>query len=76
MLDGHVEQRDGERLLVRHADAAELNTRLVSQGLRVAEIAPERRTLEEVVLAVTTSGSDRVDLPERIEPVEPAGEVR
>jgi ABC-2 type transport system ATP-binding protein len=60
LLDGQVERRDGDRLLVRHADAAELNTRLVSQGLRVAEIGPERRSLEDVVLAVTTSGSDRM----------------
>jgi len=63
LLDGRVESRAGDRLLVRHADAAELNGRLVGEGLRVAEIGPERRTLEDVVLAVTSSGSDRVDRP-------------
>jgi ABC-2 type transport system ATP-binding protein len=63
LLDGRVESRTGDRLLVRHADAAELNTRLVTEGLRVAEIAPERRTLEDVVLEVTSAGSDRVDRP-------------
>ena len=48
--------------LVRDADPAALNARLVAAGLRVAEIAAERRTLEDVVLAVTPGrGSDRVD---------------
>jgi ABC-2 type transport system ATP-binding protein len=60
-LDGHVEQRHGDRLLVRHTDAAELNAHLVSQGLRISEIGPERRTLEDIVLSVTSHGSDRVD---------------
>ncbi len=61
LMDGHVEVRTGDRLVVRHADAAELNARLVGEGLRVAEIAAERHTLEEVVLRVTTAGSDRID---------------
>ncbi len=61
LLDGRVEVRDGQRLVVRHTDPAELNARLVAEGLRVAEIGPERRTLEDVVLAVTGSGADRVD---------------
>ena len=61
LLDGHVEDRDGDRLVVRHADAADLNAWLVREGLRVSEVGPERRTLEEVVLAHTTHGSDRVD---------------
>jgi ABC-2 type transport system ATP-binding protein len=63
LLDGRVEARTGDRLLVRHADAATLNTELVAAGMRVAEIGPERRSLEDVVLAVTTAGSDRVDRP-------------
>ena len=61
ILDGRVEERHGDRLLVRHSDPAEVNTHLVSQGLRVTEIGPERRTLEEVMLSVTTHGSDRMD---------------
>jgi ABC-2 type transport system ATP-binding protein len=65
LLDGRVESRTGDRLLVRHADAAELNARLVTEGLRVAEIGPERRTLEDVVLAATSAGSDRVDRVDR-----------
>jgi ABC-type multidrug transport system ATPase subunit len=61
LFDGRVELRDGDRLFVRHPDAAELNQHIVAAGLRVAEIAPERQTLEDVVLASTTSGTDRVD---------------
>ncbi len=61
LLDGRVEGRDGPRLVVRHADAAQLNARLVADGVRVSEIGPERRSLEEVVLAATTTSSDRVD---------------
>jgi ABC-2 type transport system ATP-binding protein len=65
LLDGRVESRAGDRLLVRHTDAAELNARLVTEGLRVAEIGPERRTLEDVVLSLTSAGSDRVDRVDR-----------
>jgi ABC-2 type transport system ATP-binding protein len=61
LLDGRVESRTGDRLVVRHEDPADLNTRLVTYGLRVSEIHGERRTLEDVVLEVTGSGSDRVD---------------
>ena len=63
MLDGQVEQRDGQRLLIRHADPAELNSRLVAAGLRVQAIGPHRRTLEEVVLSVTGTGSDHIGRP-------------
>ncbi len=61
MLDGRVEARDGHRLTIREADPAALNARLVAEGLRVAEIVTERRTLEDVVVEVTRAGSDRVD---------------
>ncbi|MGH3284314.1 MAG: ABC transporter ATP-binding protein [Streptosporangiaceae bacterium] len=63
MLDGQVEHRDGERLVVRHADAAALNSRLVGAGLRVRAIGQEQRTLEEIVLAVTGAGSDQIGAP-------------
>ena len=62
LLDGRVERRDGDRLLVRHTDSAALNALLVADGLRVAEIGPERRSLEQVVLDVTTTSSDRHDV--------------
>lgn len=61
LLDGQVVARTGERLVVRHADPAALNALLVAAGVRVAAIAQERRTLEQVVLEVTGPGSDRID---------------
>ena len=62
LLDGQVERRDGQRLLVRSggADAAALNARLVAAGLRISAIGPHQRTLEEIVLSVTGTGSDHV----------------
>jgi ABC-type multidrug transport system ATPase subunit len=63
MLDGQVEHRDGQQLLVRYSDAAELNARLVGAGLRVSAIGPHQRTLEEIVLSVTGEGSDHVGAP-------------
>ncbi|MGA8454701.1 MAG: ABC transporter ATP-binding protein [Streptosporangiaceae bacterium] len=61
LLDGRVERRDGDRLLIADADPAEVNARLVAAGLRVSEIGPERRSLEDLMLSVTGSGSDRID---------------
>jgi ABC-2 type transport system ATP-binding protein len=60
LLDGRVTARDGDLLMVRHDDPAALNALLVGRGLRVAELGEARRTLEEVVLEVTSAGSDRV----------------
>jgi ABC-2 type transport system ATP-binding protein len=62
LLDGQVERRDGQHLLVRSggADAAALNARLVAAGLRISAIGPHQRTLEEIVLSVTGTGSDHV----------------
>jgi ABC-type multidrug transport system ATPase subunit len=61
LLAGRVEQREGDRLLVTEPDPATVNSLLVGAGLRVSEIAAERRSLEELMLAVTGSGSDRID---------------
>jgi ABC-2 type transport system ATP-binding protein len=63
LLDGQVEHRDGQQLLVRHEDAAALNARLVGAGLRVSAIAAHQRTLEEIVLEVTGTGSDFIGGP-------------
>lgn len=63
LLDGRVERRDGRQLLIRYPDAAELNARLVGAGLRVGAIRPHQRTLEEIVLAVTGTGSDHIGDP-------------
>jgi ABC-2 type transport system ATP-binding protein len=60
LLDGQVVERDGDRLLVRHADPAALNSLLVGEGVRVTAIAEQRLSLEEVVLDVTGHGSDRI----------------
>jgi ABC-type multidrug transport system ATPase subunit len=61
LLDGQLGERSGERLVVTDADPAELNARLVRHGIRISELVQERRTLEEVVLAATAAGADRVD---------------
>ncbi|CAN5841862.1 ABC transporter ATP-binding protein [soil metagenome] len=53
LLDGRVEHREGERLIVRGAEPAALNALLVAAGVRVRQLGPERRTLEQVVLAAT-----------------------
>jgi ABC-2 type transport system ATP-binding protein len=41
---------EGDLLLVRAEDPARLNAYLVGEGIRVDEIGPHRRTLEQVVL--------------------------
>ncbi|TNC21787.1 ABC transporter ATP-binding protein [Amycolatopsis alkalitolerans] len=63
ILDGRVENRDGERLVIRHEDPAALNALLVRSGVRVRSIDSERRTLEQVVLEATGPGSDRFGEP-------------
>ena len=58
-LDGLVERREGTDLVVRSADPAALNTRLVAAGVPVRSLAAQRRSLEEIVLDVTGAGSDQ-----------------
>ena len=69
-LDGHVEHRSGDDLVVRSADPAELNARLVAAGIRVRSLTEQRRSLEEIVLEVTGAGSDQfgVEPPSTAEP--------
>ena len=71
LLDGRVSVRTGDRLAVRAEDPAELTAYLVGHGLRIHGVVLERRTLEDVVLDLVSSGSDRVDHPGRA-----AGTVR
>ncbi|MGH8777034.1 MAG: ABC transporter ATP-binding protein [Jiangellaceae bacterium] len=59
LLDGHVDERDGDRFVVTGLSAEELTERLVTARIGVREVVPERRTLEDAVLALTTHGSDR-----------------
>jgi ABC-2 type transport system ATP-binding protein len=59
-LDGRVELRDGDRLIVRGNDPAALNALLVGRGIPISELILERHSLEEIVLESTEAGSDRV----------------
>ena len=62
-LDGLVERREGADLVVRSADPAALNARLVAAGVPVRSLAVQRRSLEEIVLDVTGAGSDQFGVP-------------
>jgi ABC-2 type transport system ATP-binding protein len=62
-LDGLVERRDGADLVVRAADPAALNARLVAAGVPVTSLLMQRRSLEEIVLEVTGAGSDQFGVP-------------
>jgi ABC-type multidrug transport system ATPase subunit len=62
-LDGRVTAIDGDRVVVRGDDPAEVNARLVSAGVPVTGLALQRPTLEEVVLAAARATADRVDGP-------------
>jgi ABC-2 type transport system ATP-binding protein len=50
LLGSSIISIDGDRLLVRAEDPAQLNAYLVGEGIRVDEIGPYRRTLEQVIL--------------------------
>jgi ABC-type multidrug transport system ATPase subunit len=72
-LDGEVTSRDGDTLVVTAPDAAALNARLVGAGIPVSEIRSERRSLEDLVLSLTTASADRVDrVPRAAVPAEEA----
>ena len=60
-LDGRVTSIDGERVVVRGADPAEVNALLVGAGVPVQALALQRPTLEDVVLAATGASPDRVE---------------
>jgi ABC-2 type transport system ATP-binding protein len=62
-LDGRVGSIDGERVVVRGSDPAEVNALLVAAGVPVTGLAVQRPTLEEVVLAAARTSADRVDAP-------------
>jgi len=60
-LDGRVTAIDGERVVVRGSDPAEVNALLVAAGVPVTGLAPDRPTLEQVVLRAAAESPDRVD---------------
>ena len=62
-LDGLVERRDGADLVVRSADPAALNARLVGAGVPVRSLQVQRRSLEEIVLELTGTGTISSALP-------------
>ena len=70
-LEDLVEHRDGADLVVRSPDPTELNARLVSAGVPVRSLVAQRRSLEEIVLDVTGTGSDQFGVPA----AEPGGTV-
>jgi ABC-2 type transport system ATP-binding protein len=72
LLDGRVLHRNGDSLLVRDNDPGALNARLVAAGIRVTELAAQRQSLEQVVLALTGTGSDRLDARQ---PTPPGGSM-
>jgi ABC-2 type transport system ATP-binding protein len=49
VLGPSVAEKDGERIVVTSDDSAGVNARLVSAGVAVRELGPERRSLEQVV---------------------------
>jgi len=63
LLDGLIERRDGADLVVRSADPAALNARLVAADVPVRALAEQRRGLEEIVLKVTGAGADQFGVP-------------
>ena len=62
-LDGRVTEIDGECVVVRGHDPAEVNALLVAAGVPVTGLALQRPTLEEVVLAAARATADRVEAP-------------
>ena len=59
-LNGRVRNRNGQRLVVDGGSPADVNELLVKAGVPVDELGPERLSLEDVILARTEPGSDRV----------------
>jgi ABC-2 type transport system ATP-binding protein len=52
---------DGQRVVVRGEDPAEVNALLVRAGVPVTGLALDRPSLEQVVLAAAGTSPDRVE---------------
>jgi ABC-type multidrug transport system ATPase subunit len=61
-LAGRVDAVEGDRVVVRGTDPAEVNALLVGAGIPVTGLALQRPTLEDVVLAAAGAGADRVEV--------------
>ncbi|MCO7219793.1 ABC transporter ATP-binding protein [Klenkia sp. PcliD-1-E] len=59
-LGDRVLSADGDRLVVRGGEPAEVNAVLVGAGVPVSGLALDRPTLEDVVLAAAAGSGDRV----------------
>jgi ABC-type multidrug transport system ATPase subunit len=62
LLDGRVIVAEGDRLVVRGEDPAEVNALLAGAGIPVTGLALDRPTLEQVVLAAAGTSPDRVEV--------------
>ncbi|HEU5270611.1 MAG TPA: ABC transporter ATP-binding protein, partial [Jatrophihabitans sp.] len=63
LLAGRVAELRDDLLVVTGTDPAGLNSWLVQRGIRVAELAVQRRSLEQAVLELTGPSADRMDRP-------------
>jgi ABC-type multidrug transport system ATPase subunit len=61
LLGSRVQSVHDDQLVVLGEDPAGLNAFLVGHGIAVVELAVQRRSLEQSVLAVTGPSADRVD---------------
>lgn len=67
-LGTRVRERRGDEFVVDDPDAAAVNATLVRAGVRVVAVGAELRSLEDVVLAMTGPGSDRVPAANSVAP--------
>jgi ABC-type multidrug transport system ATPase subunit len=64
LLGDRVVEISDDQLVVTGTDPAALNSWLVGRGLRISELAVQRRSLEQTVLELTGPSADRVDRAE------------
>jgi ABC-type multidrug transport system ATPase subunit len=60
VVSDRLVERSASGIVVATLDTAALTAELVAAGVRVVALAPQVRTLEEIVLSITTHGSDRI----------------
>jgi ABC-2 type transport system ATP-binding protein len=63
LLGDRVAELRDDQLVVTGTDPAGLNGWLVQHGIRITELAIQRRSLEQAVLELTGPSADRVDRP-------------
>jgi ABC-type multidrug transport system ATPase subunit len=73
LLGDRVVEISDDQLVMTGTDPAGLNSWLVGRGLRITELAIQRRSLEQTVLELTGPSADRVDRTGRVDRVDPAG---